>query len=69
MRNNSADIKGSGGGWVKGAPGSRSGIPLEPLVQTMVRKLQLMEVYGGAEIHLQPEENPSPEQVDTQRKL
>lgn len=45
------------------------GIPLEPLVQTMVRKLQLMEVYGGAEIHLQPEENPRPEQVDTQRKL
>ncbi|GAB0207999.1 AN1-type zinc finger protein 5-like [Grus japonensis] len=34
---------------------------------TMVRQavpLQPMEVNGGADIHLQPEEDPMPEQVD-----
>ena len=37
------------------------------MVKTMVRQavpLQPMEVHGGADIHLQPVEDPTPEQVD-----
>ncbi|GAB0190914.1 AN1-type zinc finger protein 5-like [Grus japonensis] len=36
--------------------------------KTMVRQavpLQPMEIHGGADIHLQPVEDPMPEQVDT----
>ena len=46
--------------------------PLQPMVKTMVRQavpLQPMEVNGGADIHLQPVEDPMPEQVDAQRML
>ncbi|GAB0196414.1 AN1-type zinc finger protein 5-like [Grus japonensis] len=42
-------------------------IPLQPMEKTMVRQavhLQPMEVHGGADIHLQPVEDPMPEQVD-----
>ncbi len=42
-------------------------IPLQPVVKTMVEQvvpLQPMEVHGGAEIHLQPVEDPTPEQVE-----
>ena len=42
------------------------------LKMTMVRQavpLQPMEVHGGADIHLQPVEDPTPEQVDAQRRL
>ena len=70
-RNNSADTKASeeGGG---GAPGTGAEIPLQPMVKTMVRQavpLQPMEVHGGADIHLQPVEDPTPEQVDARRRL
>ncbi|GAB0183513.1 AN1-type zinc finger protein 5-like [Grus japonensis] len=37
------------------------------MVETMMRKavpLQTMEVNGGADIHLQPMEDPTPEQVE-----
>ena len=37
------------------------------MVKTMVRQavpLQPMQVNGGADIHLQPMEDPTPEQVD-----
>ena len=66
-RNNSADTKVSeerGGGC---PPGTREEAPLQPVVKTMVRQavpLQPMEVHGGADIHLQPMEDPTPEQVD-----
>ena len=66
-RNNSADTKVSEGGGGGGAPGARAEIPLQPLVKTMVRQavpLQPMEVHGGADTHLQPMEDPTPEQVD-----
>ncbi|PKU47286.1 rna-directed dna polymerase from mobile element jockey- hypothetical protein [Limosa lapponica baueri] len=42
------------------------------MVKTMVRQpvpQQPMEVNSGAGIHLQPVENPTPEQVDAQRRL
>ncbi|GAB0203313.1 AN1-type zinc finger protein 5-like [Grus japonensis] len=42
-------------------------IPLQPVVKTMVRQavpLQPMEDDGGADIHLQPMEDPMPEQVE-----
>ena len=71
-RNNSADTKvreEEGGG---GAPGAGAEIPLQPMVKTMVRQavpLQPMEVHGGADIHLQPVEDPMPEQVDARRRL
>ena len=53
-----------GGG---GAPGTGAEIPLQPVGKTMVRQavpLQPMDVRGGADIHLQPVEDPTPEQVD-----
>ncbi|KAK4814113.1 hypothetical protein QYF61_008208 [Mycteria americana] len=43
-----------------------------PVVKTMVRQavpLQPMEVHGGADIHLQPVEEPMLGQVDAQRRL
>jgi len=61
-RNNSADTKVReevGGGGAE--------IPLQLGVVTMERQavtLQPMEVHGGANIHLQPVEDPMPEQVD-----
>ena len=45
---------------------------LQPMEKTMVRQavpLQPMEIHGGADIHLQPVEDPTPEQVDAQRRL
>ena len=42
-------------------------IPLQPVVKTMVKQvvpLQPVEVHGGEHIHLQPAEDPTPEQVD-----
>ena len=71
-RNNSADTKVSEEGGGGGAPGTRAEIPLQPVVKTMVRQavpLQPMEVNSGADIHLQPVEDPTPEQGDAQRRL
>ena len=45
----------------------RAEIPLQPVRKTMVRQavhLQPREVHSGADIHLQPVEDPTPEQVD-----
>ncbi|KAJ7401861.1 hypothetical protein BTVI_91911 [Pitangus sulphuratus] len=69
--NNSADSKTNeeGGG---DAPGTRAEIPLQSLVQSMVSQavpLQSMEVYRGADIHLQPLEDPTPEEVGARRRL
>jgi len=73
-RNNSADTKvgeaGEGGGG--GAPGARAEIPLQPVEQTTVGQavpLQPMEVHGGADLHLQPREDPTSEQEDAQSRL
>ncbi|GAB0205507.1 acid sphingomyelinase-like phosphodiesterase 3b [Grus japonensis] len=66
-RNSPADTNVSEEGGGGGAPGARAEIPLQPLEKAMVRQavpLQPMEVYGGADIHLQPVEDPIPEQVD-----
>ena len=71
-RNNSADTKVSEEGGGGGAPGARAEIPLQLVVKTMVRQavpLQPMEVNGGADIHLQPTEDPKPEQVDARGRL
>ncbi|KAK4833071.1 hypothetical protein QYF61_027733, partial [Mycteria americana] len=62
---NDGDTKASEEGGGGGAPGTRAEIPLQPVLKTMVRQavsLQPMEVNGGADIHLQPVENPTPEQ-------
>jgi len=56
-------VKGVGGG----APGAGAEVPLQPTEQTMVRQavpLQPMEAHGGADPHLQPMEDPTPEQVE-----
>jgi len=72
QRNNSADTKVSeevGGG---GAPGAGAEIPLQPMEQPMVMQavpLQPMEVHGGADLHLQHMEDPTPEQVSARRRL
>ncbi|KAK4828110.1 hypothetical protein QYF61_023472 [Mycteria americana] len=66
-RNNSADTKVSEEGGGGGAPGTGAEIPLQPVVKTMVRQavpLQPTEVHGGADIYLQPVEDPMLEQVD-----
>ena len=71
-RNNSAGTKVSEEGGGGGAPGAGAEIPLQPVVKTMVRQavpLQPMEVHGGADIHLQPVEDPTPEQGDARRRL
>ena len=71
-RNSSADTKVSEEGEGGGAPGTGAEIPLQPVVKTMVRQavpLQPMDVHGGADIHLQPVEDPTLEQVDAQRRL
>ena len=71
-RNNSADTKVSEEGGGGGAPGAGAEIPLQPVGKTMVRQavpLQPMEVHGGADIHLQPVEDPTPKQVDARRML
>ena len=71
-RNSSADTKVSEEGEGGGAPGAGAEIPLQPMVKTMVRQavpLQPMEVHGGADIHLQPMEDPTLEQMDARRRL
>jgi len=66
-KNDSADTKVSeevGGG---DAPGAGAEIALHPMEKTMVRQadpLQPMEVHSAADTHLQPREDPTPEQVD-----
>ena len=45
-----------------GAPGTRAEIPLQPVVRWQAVPLQPMEVNGGAEIPLQPVEDPTQEQ-------
>ena len=67
-RNNSADMKVNKEGEGGRAPGARVENPLLLMVKTMVRQavsLQPMNVHGGADIHLQPMEDPTPEQADT----
>lgn len=53
---------------IGGAPGTRTGIPLQSMVQTAhgeaAEHLQPMEIYGGAEIDLKPMQDPRTEQVD-----
>ena len=71
-RNNSADTKVREEGGGGGAPGARAEIPLQSVVKTMARQpvpLQPMEVNGGADIHLQPMKDPTPERGDAQRRL
>jgi len=66
-RNNSSDTKvteEAGGG---GAPGTEAEVPLQPVLKTVVRQavpLQPMEVHGGADIHMQPREDPTPQHMD-----
>jgi len=55
-----------------GTPGTREEIPLQPVEWNMERQavpLQSMQIHGGADLHLQPVEHPTPEQVDAQRRL
>ncbi|KAK4832278.1 hypothetical protein QYF61_021677 [Mycteria americana] len=64
-KNNSADTKVSEEVGGEGAPSAGAEIPLQPVVKTMVRQavpLQPMEVHSGADIHLQPVEDPMLEQ-------
>ncbi|GAB0195103.1 acid sphingomyelinase-like phosphodiesterase 3b [Grus japonensis] len=68
-RNNSADTKGSNEVGAGGAPGAR---PENPCSLWRVRQavpLQPMEDDGEQRFLLQPMEDPTPEQVDAQRKL
>jgi len=67
VRTNSTDTKVREAGGGGGAPGNRAEILLQPMEKTVERQavpLQPMEVYGGADIHLEPREDPIPEQVD-----
>ena len=67
MWNSPAETKVSEDGGGGGTAGTRAEIPLQPVVKTMVMQVVLlepMEVHGGSDMHLQPTENPTPEQVD-----
>jgi len=69
-RNNSADTKVGEEGGGGGPSGAEAEVPLQPVKKTMVRwavPLQPMEVHGGADILLQPVDDPTPEQVDVPR--
>ena len=71
-RNSPADPQVSAEGRGGGAPGAGAEVPLQPTVKTMVRQavpLQPREVHGGADLHLQPGEDPTPEQGDAQQRL
>ncbi|GAB0182719.1 hypothetical protein GRJ2_000737200 [Grus japonensis] len=66
------DTKVSAEGGAGGAPGTGAEIPLQPVVKAMVRQavpLQPMEDDGELGFHLQPVEDPIPEQVDARRRL
>ena len=66
-RHSCADTKVSEKEGAGGAPGAGAEIPLQPMEKTMVRQagpLQPMEVHGGADIHLQLREDPTPDQGD-----
>jgi len=66
-RNSPADTRVSEEGGRGDAPDARAEIPQQPVEKTMVRQavpLQPVEVHGGADIHLQPVQDPTPEQVD-----
>ena len=65
-RNNSVDTKISEEGEEGGASCAGAEIPLQPMVKTVVRQavpLQPLEVHGGADIHLQPMEDATLEEV------
>lgn len=62
-RNISAD-KGTEGGGGSGVSGTGAKILLQPVVQTMVRCDVPVELYGGADLRLQPVEDPTPGQMD-----
>ena len=65
-RNSPADTRVSEEGGGGGAPGVRKEIPLQP-EETMVRQavpLQSMEAHSGADLHLQPVQDSTLEQVD-----
>jgi len=66
-RNNSADTEVSEEGGEGGAAGTGAEILLQPMMKTKVRQavsLKPMEVNGGAEVQLQPMEDPTPKQMD-----
>jgi len=61
-RNNSADTEVGEEGGRGDVPDAGAGIPLQPLMKTMVRQavpLQPMEVHSEADIHLKPMEGTS----------
>jgi len=71
-RNNCASTKISEEGGGQAVLGAGSEIPLQSVEKTMARQavsVQPMEVHSGANIHLQPVEDPTPEQADAQRRL
>ncbi|GAB0206687.1 AN1-type zinc finger protein 5-like [Grus japonensis] len=62
-----SDTKVSAEGGGGGVPGAGAEIPLKPVVKTMVKQavpLQPMEDGGEQRFHLQPVEDPMPEQVE-----
>jgi len=71
-RHNPADTMVSEEGGGGGAPGTRAETPLQIVMKTMVRQavsLQPMEVHHGADINLQPVEDPMLKKVDACRRL
>ncbi|OPJ68494.1 hypothetical protein AV530_006123 [Patagioenas fasciata monilis] len=65
-RNSPADTKVTEEGGGGDVPGARAEIPLQSMVKAIMRltvPLQPMEVHNGVNIHLQPLEDPIPEQV------
>lgn len=66
MRSSPADTK-VGEGEGRGASGTKAEITLKPMAKTLVVQfvpLQPVKNHSGADMYLQPMEDPTPEQVD-----
>ena len=72
-RNNTADTRVNEEGGEGGSPGTRAEIfQLQPVMKPMVRQpvpLQSMKIHSGADLHLQPVEDPMLEQGVARRRL
>lgn len=72
MRNSPADTQVIEERQRGGDPGTRAAIPLQPVGKTMVKQavpLKPIEVWGRADIHLQPVKDPILEHIGARSRL
>lgn len=47
----------------------RGEVPLQPMVKATMKQAVPLHLISGIDIHLQPVQDPMPEQLDAERKL